>query len=100
MFIDKIHMPKIKRAAGGQKGLASRILAACVAGPLNLAGCSGVAVIESSATAVTIRYSAADGIDEAILIAQKTCALHNKTARLRNSANFGLADRYAHFDCL
>ena len=24
----------------------------------------------------------------------------NKTARLRNTANFGLTDRYAHFDCI
>ena len=65
-----------------------------------LAACSGPGVVESSATAVTIRYSAMDGIDEATAIAQKACAAHHKTARLRNTANFGLTDRYAHFDCI
>jgi len=70
--------------------------------PLLLAtsGCSGPAIVESSATAVTVRYGSLDGIDEATQLAQKACAAHGKTARLRNSANFGLNDRYGHFDCL
>jgi hypothetical protein len=70
--------------------------------PLLLAtsGCSGPAIVESSATAVTVRYGSLDGIDEATQLAQKACAARGKTARLRNSANFGLNDRYGHFDCL
>jgi hypothetical protein len=64
-----------------------------------LAGCSGPAVVENSAAAVTIRYGATDGIEEVTRLAQAACAAHRKTARLRNIANFGLTDRYAHFDC-
>jgi hypothetical protein len=67
---------------------------------LAMAGCSGLAVVESSATAVTVRYSSLDGIDEATQLAQKACAVHRKTARLRNTANFGLSERYGHFDCI
>ena len=33
-------------------------------------------------------------------LAQKACAVHRKTARLRNTANFGLSERYGHFDCV
>jgi hypothetical protein len=67
---------------------------------LALAACSGLAIVESSATAVTVRYSSLDGIDEATQLAQKACAVHRKTARLRNTANFGLSERYGHFDCI
>jgi hypothetical protein len=67
---------------------------------VTLVGCSGPAVVESSATAVTVRYGSMDGIDEATQLALKTCAIHHKTARLRNTANFGLSERYGHFDCI
>jgi hypothetical protein len=67
---------------------------------LALAACSGATVIENSATAVTVRYTSLEGIEEATQLAQKACAVRRKTARLRNTANFGLSDRYAHFDCV
>ena len=67
---------------------------------LTASGCSGPAIVESSATAVTVRYSSLGGIEEATQLAQKACAAHGKTARLRSSANFGLNDRYGHFDCV
>jgi hypothetical protein len=50
--------------------------------------------------AVTVRYTGMDGIEEATQLAQKACALHHKTARLRNTANFGLSEHYGHFDCV
>ena len=65
-----------------------------------MAACAGPAIVESSANAVTIRYGVADGIEGATQLAQKACAVHRKTARLRNTANFGLTDRYGHFDCI
>jgi hypothetical protein len=65
-----------------------------------MAACSGLAVVENSATAVTVRYSSLDGIEEATQLAQKACATRRKTARLRNTANFGLTERYGHFDCI
>jgi hypothetical protein len=64
------------------------------------AACSGPIVVESSPAAVTVRYGSQDGIDEATQLAHKACAAHRKTARLRNTANFGLIDRYGHFDCI
>jgi hypothetical protein len=67
---------------------------------LAVAACSGPAIVESSTTAVTVRYSGVDGIDDATRLAQKACAIHGKTARLRKSANLGLAERYGHFDCI
>jgi hypothetical protein len=67
---------------------------------LLLNACSGPTVVENSPIAVTVRYGAADGLDGASELAQKACAAHHKTARLRTSVNFGLADRYAHFDCV
>jgi hypothetical protein len=67
---------------------------------LALPACSGTAIVESSATAVTVRYGSLDGIDEATQLAQKACAVHRKTARLRATANFGLSERYGHFDCV
>ena len=67
---------------------------------LAMAACSGTAIVESSATAVTVRYGSLAGIDEATQLAQKACAVHRKTARLRNTANFGLSERYGHFDCI
>jgi hypothetical protein len=77
--------------------LRSSLLGALLAA---IAACSGPTVVESSAAAVTVRYGTQNGIDEATGLAQKACATHGKTARLRNTANFGLIDRYAHFDCV
>jgi hypothetical protein len=67
---------------------------------LATAACSGTAIVESSAGAVTVRYGSLNGIDEATHLAQKACATHRKIARLRNTANFGLTERYGHFDCI
>jgi hypothetical protein len=66
---------------------------------LAMAACSGPAVVENSATSVTIRHSVAD-TEAAAELAQRACATRHKTARLRNTANFGLTDRYGHFDCV
>jgi hypothetical protein len=67
---------------------------------LAVTACSGPAVVESSAAAVTVRYTGMDGIEEATQFAEKACALHKKTARLRNTAHFGLSEHYGHFDCV
>ena len=67
---------------------------------LAVTACSGPAIVERSATAVTVRYTGMDGIEEATQLAQKACALHDKTARLRNTAHFGLSEHFGHFDCV
>jgi hypothetical protein len=74
------------------------VIVACV---LGLAACAGPAVVASSAAAVSVRYdSVTSSIEDATQLAEKACALHHKSARLRNTANFGLSERYAHFDCV
>ena len=94
MFCNMDHVAKIGGVGFRQKRRA------WIAALGLLGACSGPTVIENSATAVTVRYGATDGIDDATALAQRACAAHNKTARLRNTANFGLTDRYAHFDCI
>jgi hypothetical protein len=66
---------------------------------LAMVACAGPTIVENSATSVTVRYGAAD-TEEAGELAQRACAAHHKTARLRNTANFGLSERYGHFDCV
>jgi hypothetical protein len=72
-----------------------------IAGFLALAvsACSSPALVESSATAVSVRYGGIGGIEEATQLAQRACAVHHKTARLRNTTSFGLTESYGHFDC-
>jgi hypothetical protein len=93
MSTDIDHIRRIGRIRVEQKRLSIGAL-------LLLAGCSGPALVENSTTAVTVRYGSTDGIEEATQLAQKACSVHHKTARLRNIANFGLSERYGHFDCI
>jgi hypothetical protein len=76
-----------------------RLLLAAVL-PTATAACAGPILVESSPIAATVRYTSLDGIDEATRLAQKACAARGRSARLRNTAKFGLSDRYAHFDCV
>jgi hypothetical protein len=58
-------------------------------------------VVESSATAVTVRYDGiANDLDDATQVARKVCATRGKTARLRNASNQGLGQHFGHFDCV
>jgi hypothetical protein len=58
-------------------------------------------VVESSATAVTVRYDGiANDLDDATQVARKVCATRGKTARLRNASNQGLSQHFGHFDCV
>jgi hypothetical protein len=74
-----------------------------LAGAVGLAGCSGPTITEDTPTAVTVRY---DGIvsrlADATALAERTCARHGKTARLRRTTNekHYLAERFAHFECV
>jgi hypothetical protein len=106
MFVGLVHIGKITRGGIRQqrfglcvlKGIFRLVPVVCL---FILAGCSGPAVVESSATAVSVRYdSVVNSLEDATQLAQKACALHHKTARLRNTANFGLRERYGHFDCV
>ena len=69
---------------------------------LMLAGCSGLLVTEDTPMAVTVRY---DGIvhhlADATALAERACARHGKTARLRRTDDeHYVAQHFAHYACL
>jgi hypothetical protein len=69
---------------------------------LAVTACSGTAeVVENSPTAVTVKYAGfGTDIDDATQLAQKVCASHGKTARLRKVNNEGIGRHFGHFDCV
>jgi len=92
---------RIMNIANHSINLHSRPILVAVA--MMLGGCTAPAVTEDSPNAVTIRYDGiVNGIDDATAAAQRACARHGKTARLRETAYQGLGAglRYAHFDCI
>ena len=75
---------------------------ALLSGLLALTACTSTpTVVESSATAVTVRYDGiANDLDDATEVARKACAARGKTAQLRNASNQGLGEHYGHFNCI
>jgi hypothetical protein len=75
---------------------------ALLSGLLALTACTSTpTVVESSATAVTVRYDGiANDIDDATQVARKLCADRGKTAQLRNVSDQGLGQHYGHFNCV
>jgi hypothetical protein len=75
---------------------------ALLSGVLAAAACSGTTeVVENSPTAVTVKYSGiGSDIDDATQVAQKACASHGKTARLRKVNDEGIGRHFGHFDCI
>ena len=69
---------------------------------LAVTACSGTAeVVENSPTAVTVKYGGfGTDIEDATQLAQKVCASHGKTARLRKVNNEGIGRHFGHFDCV
>ena len=69
---------------------------------LAVTACSGTTdVVENSPTAVTVKYGGlGTDIDDATQLAQKVCASHGKTARLRKVNNEGIGRHFGHFDCV
>jgi hypothetical protein len=67
-----------------------------------VAACSDMPeVVENSLTAVTVRYNGiASNIEDATQVAQKVCANHGKTARLRKVNDGGIGRHFGHFDCV
>ena len=58
-------------------------------------------VVENSPTAVTVKYGGfGTGIEDATQVAQRVCASHGKTARLRKVNDEGIGRHFGHFDCV
>ena len=69
----------------------------------SLVACDPVQIVEGSDTHVSIRYDGVkNGLDEATQLAQKACAEHGRTARLRRTyyEGLGVGERFAFFDCV
>jgi hypothetical protein len=66
-----------------------------------LTGCAQGKIIENTGKSVTVRY---DGtfysFVDATAMAQKACAAHGHTARLRSKQAVAFSERYAHFVCM
>ena len=75
---------------------------ALLSGLLALPACTATpTVLESTPTAVTVRYDGiVNNLDDAKQVAQKVCAEHSKTARLRTVNDQGIGQHYGHFDCV
>jgi hypothetical protein len=80
----------------------SKMRIALLSSLLAVTACSGTAeVVENSPTAVTVKYGGfGTDIDDATQLAQKVCASHGKTARLRKVNDEGIGRHFGHFDCV
>ena len=70
---------------------------------LLLTGCDAVQIVEGDDTHVSIRYDGImNGLDQATQLANKACAEHGKTAKLRKTyyEGLGAGERFAFFDCV
>ncbi len=110
------HRQRIQRAACPQKrnGVGGRLrasartsrraaLGALLLPLLLLSACDPVQVVEGNDTHVSIRYDGImNGLDQAKALAQKSCAAHGKTAKLRRTyyEGLGAGERFAFFDCV
>ena len=89
---------RLRRRAGRAVWLAGLTMLAGI-----LVACDPVQIVEGSDTHVSIRYDGVtNGLDEATQLAQKACAEHGRTARLRRTYHEGLGvgERFAFFDCV
>ena len=69
----------------------------------SLVACDPVQIVEGSDTHVSIRYDGImNGLDQAKVLAQRSCATHGKTAKLRRTyyEGLGAGERFAFFDCV
>jgi hypothetical protein len=98
-----IHHPGRWQKGHGSRARTRLLLGAFSALLLVLAGCDPVAIVEGSDTHVSIRYDGPmNGLDRATELAQKACAEHGRTARLRQTyqEGLGIGERFAFFDCV
>jgi hypothetical protein len=92
-------LPKQTRGKGALMGFARSPLWLVVF--VGLCGCSQVQVVENTPSAVSVRYDGiVQSLEDATAAAQKACAAHGKTARLRSTEMIATIERFAHFDCV
>jgi hypothetical protein len=106
------HRQHIPRSEAAQKGIgvggrlrerAKECRSAALVALLVLTACDAVRVVEGSDTHVSVRYDGImNGLDQATELAQKACAAHGKTAKLRKIyyEGLGAGERFAFFDCV
>ena len=66
-----------------------------------LCACSQMQIVENTASAVSIHYySPVQSLEDATDAARKACAAYAKSAHLRTTELVGVAEHFAHFDCV
>jgi hypothetical protein len=112
MMVSVYHRQKIHGASPRQKrkGVGGRLRppagifqALGFGASLLLAACDPVQIIQSSDTAVSVRYDGVmNGLDQAKALARKACAAYGKTATMRKVyyEGLGAGERFAFFNCV
>jgi hypothetical protein len=68
---------------------------------VGLGGCSSMKVVEDTPESVSIRYDGvASSLDDATTEANRLCATHGKTAKLRDTDRKAALESYAHYYCV
>ena len=75
---------------------------ALLSGLLALVACTSTpTIVENTATEVAVRYDGiVNNIDDAKQAAQKTCAAHDRIAKLRKVDDEGLGQHFGYFNCI
>jgi hypothetical protein len=80
------------------RGLAALAFGAVMVG---LGACSSMKVIQDTPESVSIRYDGvATSLDDATAEANRLCAAHGKTAKLRETDRKAALESYAHYYCV
>jgi hypothetical protein len=80
------------------RGLAALALGAVMVG---LGACSSMKIIQDTPDSVSIRYDGvASSLDDATAEANRLCAVHGKTAKLRETDRKAALESYAHYYCV
>jgi hypothetical protein len=80
------------------RGRAALTLGAVMVG---LAACSSMKIIQDTPESVSIRYDGvATSLDDATAEANRLCAAHGKTAKLRETDRKAALESYAHYYCV
>jgi hypothetical protein len=68
---------------------------------ISLVACTGLRVVENTPSAITVRYDGVETMDDVTAAANKACAAHGKTAKLRKTETRPtLLRHFVHFDCV
>jgi len=87
-----------RRSRWHDRRLAALALGAVMVG---LGACSSMKVVDDTPESVSIRYDGVvSSLDDATAEANRLCAAHGKTAKLRETDRKAALESYAHYYCV